>query len=689
MNRILLVEDDPSGELLLSGQLRDLGCELLRSPNAAQALRLVSEQAIDLAVLELRPASGLSGPELCTRLRQAARHLAPPILIVSVHVAQRSAALAAFEAGASAFLARGELALVPSYARALLRLRALQVDLALHNRSLSERVGQLEAELERAARVREAPSGPDAAAALAPHARARSNLAHEEQHARAEVLLLVDENGFVCGSDRAACELLGFDAVGRSLGELVPSSGLEAFARHAHADPHGSLRFELPARGLQPARAMRARVQPLMPSALGGEAAQCVLHLRPAAPLAFADELGAALGGELPPLERAALRDAARACFPPASLLGRSACVCAARESLRAAAAQAHPLLVRGPRGAGKRLVARILHATSAAPGLFVEIDGAARRPAPDDTAREPLELEAGLRAARCGALYLAEVGALAPHEQELLLRLLESATAATRARDASRPRLIAGTSLDLEAHCREGRFSAALLDALRSHSIELAPLCERTEDIAVLAEAFVARAAQPNASALIEADALSALEAYAWPGNVRELQAALAAALQRSRGGPLALRHLPPAVRASGARVHAAERAILRPMPRLGEARALHALDAPGESTASSAEAAQVRESAELAQRASFHPVVQAALRAAQPLSLADFERLAFEYALHLAGGNRRAAARVLGITKSTLYRRMAAESLAALKASPHANPPPQARGARPESGA
>jgi len=665
MNRILLVEDDPSGELLLAGQLRDLGADVLCSSSAAQALRLVSEQAIDLAVLELRPGSGLSGPELCSRMRQAARHLAPPILVVSVHVAQRSAALAAFEAGASAFLARGELALVGSYARSLLRLRALQVDLALHNRSLAERVGQLELELEGATREREARVALRSRPERGGHERARFGAAFDEQQARAEMLLLVDEHGFVCGSDRAACELLGFDAVGRSLGELVPSSGLEAFARHAQVEGRGSLRFELPARGLQPARSMRARVQPLIPSARSREPAHCLLFLRTSAPLALADELGAALAGELPPIERAALREAARASFPPAALLGRSACVCAARESLRAAAKLDHPVLVRGPRGAGKRLVARILHAASAAPGLFVEIDSRARRPAAPADA--PLALDEALRAARCGALYLPEVGALAAHEQELLLHLLERGAADARGRAAPPPRLIAGTSLDLEAQCEAGRFSAALLDALRSCSIEFAPLCERPEDVAVLAEAFVARAAQPNVSTLIEADALRALEAHAWPGNVRELHEALSGALQRSRGGPLASRHLPPAVRASGSRARGGERGLLRPMPRLDDTGARLVLDAP--------DAASAR--AEDARIDAFHPVVQAALRSGEPLSLADFERLAFEYALHLARGNRRAAARVLGITKSTLYRRMAAESLAGLKAK--ANAPAQ----------
>lgn len=218
------------------------------------------------------------------------------------------------------------------------------------------------------------------------------------------------------------------------------------------------------------------------------------------------------------------------------------------------------PLLISGETGTGKELAAQAVHRLSPrASGPFIPVNCSA-------IPRELAESELfGHRAgsftgatgphpgrfalAANGTLLLDEIDALPPELQPKLLRALESgecwpvgATAPVR----SDARVIASCNSDLRSLAEAGRFRADpfyRLDGLRLH---LPPLRERSEDLAILAEAILARES-PGRSALLANDALARLLAHPWPGNVRELVNALrrglAAALARAPGdGPLVL---------------------------------------------------------------------------------------------------------------------------------------------------
>ncbi|MGQ5700686.1 sigma 54-interacting transcriptional regulator [Sandaracinobacteroides sp. A072] len=222
-----------------------------------------------------------------------------------------------------------------------------------------------------------------------------------------------------------------------------------------------------------------------------------------------------------------------------------------------AAAASNATILVTGPSGAGKEVMARFLHDRSARrSGPFLAINCAAL----PETMLEALLFghergaftgahgqQPGLfRAASGGTLFLDEIGELPLALQAKLLRAVEQreilplgATAPVRV-DV---RLLAATNRDLEAEAAVGRFREDLRWRLAVFPLALPPLARRPLDIVPLAAALVARlGGDPRA---IGEDALIRLEAHGWPGNVRELSNVLERALILAAGGPLEARHI------------------------------------------------------------------------------------------------------------------------------------------------
>ena len=198
-------------------------------------------------------------------------------------------------------------------------------------------------------------------------------------------------------------------------------------------------------------------------------------------------------------------------------------------------------VLVTGETGTGKELVASALHRESPrASGPFVALN----------TAAIPAELleselfghEAGaftganrrhvgrFEQAHGGTLFLDEIGDMPASLQTRLLRVLaqgEFFRVGGRELIHVDVRVVAATHQDLEALVEQGRFRADLLHRLDVVRLRMPPLRDRRADIAVLAENFLARAAQRLEMPLkrLSAPALAALSAHDWPGNVRELE--------------------------------------------------------------------------------------------------------------------------------------------------------------------
>jgi DNA-binding NtrC family response regulator len=291
-------------------------------------------------------------------------------------------------------------------------------------------------------------------------------------------------------------------------------------------------------------------------------------------------------------------------------------------QTVRALADSDSNVLIEAESGTGKELVARAIHDTSArARGPFVPVDCGAL---PEGIAeRELFGHERGaftgahraspglFRSAHGGTLFLDEVGELSPVLQAKLLRALQQrevrplgATAA-QAVDA---RIVAATNRDLGEEVRAGRFRADLFYRLCVVALSIPPLRERVEDIPPLAGRFLALASRGGRIQGFAPEVLDALLAHRWEGNVRELQNAIEAAAALARGPLIGLADL----RLGGAR------GPLRPPPR------------------------------------------------DLPLALAAYEAACLREVLSHAGGDVAQAARILGIGRSTLYRKLAQHGLA-----------------------
>ncbi len=204
------------------------------------------------------------------------------------------------------------------------------------------------------------------------------------------------------------------------------------------------------------------------------------------------------------------------------------------------------PVLILGETGVGKELIARRLHERSSVSGRpFLPINCGALPPSLFESElfgyergafSGALQSQKGLiRSAAGGTLFLDEIGELETGLQSKLLRWLDSgevrAVGATRLEQAP-ARLVAATHVDLPRAVAEGSFRLDLLERLGVLTLRVPPLRERAEDIAALAVAFLAQHA-----ARYEPVDLEMLTHSSWPGNVRQLRNVLLRAVARGRG--------------------------------------------------------------------------------------------------------------------------------------------------------
>lgn len=297
-------------------------------------------------------------------------------------------------------------------------------------------------------------------------------------------------------------------------------------------------------------------------------------------------------------------------------------------------------VLVRGETGTGKELVARALHRFGARPdGPFVAVHCGA---IPDTLLESELfghvrgaftgadrDRRGALREAQNGTVFLDEIGDVSAAFQTKLLRFLQEKTVRPVGSERGEPvevRVVAATHRDLAALSSAGVFRQDLYYRLAGYEIRLPALRDRLSDLPPLVEHFREKALRElrlTAGGGVSAGVLAAFARHSWPGNVRELEQAVRRLLIDT-GGLIDAR------------------AAAELLASLGRAAA-----APAESPAAG-DAIAVEPAG---------PPAEDDLR-----SLEEVERRHVLAVLAATGGNRSAAARVLGIERKTLSRKLKA---------------------------
>jgi len=251
------------------------------------------------------------------------------------------------------------------------------------------------------------------------------------------------------------------------------------------------------------------------------------------------------------------------------SIVGRSPEMEKLYRIIAKAAQSTHPVLILGESGTGKELVARSIHFSGpfrAKP--FIPVDCGSLVPTLIES-----ELFGYVRGAFTGAqqakdgllsiaeggtVFLDEVGELPVDLQAKLLRAIqekEIRPVGSTKRLPINVRILAATNRDLEQGVSQGNFRRDLYFRLNVLSLRIPPLRERRQDIPLLASHFLDRMTRTSGQERTLSDeAMKAMLAYAWPGNVRELENCLERACARTTGPTLHVGDLPTAVSTLGA---------------------------------------------------------------------------------------------------------------------------------------
>ena len=312
------------------------------------------------------------------------------------------------------------------------------------------------------------------------------------------------------------------------------------------------------------------------------------------------------------------------------AMIGRSGEMEKLYRILSKVAQSTHPVLILGESGTGKELVARTIHAfgpSSQKP--FLPVDCGSLVPTLIESelfgyvkgafTGANRSKDGLLVSAEGGTVFLDEIGELTLDLQTKLLRALQERevrpVGATH-RVPIKARIVAATNRDLAAMVEKGTFRKDLFYRLNVVNLRLPPLRDRREDIPLLAAHFLDRISREHGTKFTLSDeALRTMMRHDWPGNVRELENAVERACALSSGPVLHLGDLPTQLQQQGLAAHHAAAAV---------AEAGDAVEAP------------------------------------QVQSLAEMEREAILGAIRTLHGDKLQAAKLLGIGKTTLYRKL-----------------------------
>ena len=614
MARILVVDDTPQNIRLIELYLRDTEFEVESASGGLEAIERAMHGSYDLILLDV-VMPGIDGFEVCRRLKNDPLTAFIPVIFLTGRMGAESDKLAAYKLGAVDYIQKPvEREELVARVRVMLRLEGARSKLERENVALRAEVARSQQRME------------EMEAAFAD----LQKLSSEHSDARTPELLTLDADRVIQSCDAAATEVLGGLRVGARLADCGAAAA--AVARIVESGDMVAT-VELIEEDGSPCELL-VGVRPLA----GGDVLvllQDVTGLRTVerriADRTLLEELpdkGADEGSE----------------YCMTDFVGHSEAIARVSARVDSLRHKRSTVLIYGESGTGKELVARALHFDGKhrnAP--FIPLHCGAI--APELIESELFGHEKGaftgadsgseglFRAADGGTIFLDEIAETSLSVQVKLLRVLQRGE--IRPVGANKPRIvdvriIAATNRDLLELVQEGKFREDLYYRLEVVTLHLPPLRERIGDLRVVAEHFLEmgnrkhdRTEQPVRG--FSKGAMECMEAYSWPGNVRELENVIEAAFALDVGEIVQLEDLPERMRGGAPR--------LRPRP-------------------------VQRGSADVAMPEVTMPT---------PTPLGDIrghrdaaEREAIESALRETRGDKIAAAKKLGMARSTFYRRL-----------------------------
>ena len=362
-------------------------------------------------------------------------------------------------------------------------------------------------------------------------------------------------------------------------------------------------------------------------------------------------------------------------------IVGVSAWADQVRRAIELVAAHQSSVLILGPSGTGKELIARAIHSSGKRAGKpFIPVDCAVTTGTlfashmfghvkGSFTGATSSTLGC-FRAAEGGTIFLDELGEMELELQAKLLRVLQQRTVVPVGSHDEIPvdvRVVAATNRDLGLEVKEGRFREDLYYRLNVVTIRTLPLKDRPEDVPVLASRYLAELAARHGMPMctLSPAAIGILQAYPWPGNVRELENVLERAVMFSSGDEIDPEALSGFMGAGGVLSTDATPAssVSGPGPgmsQLAQAAAQGILTTTAVPGVFRVEPAATQAGPGLRQAAA----VSAPSGTSEPgeawPTLADVERVHLERTLAATMQNKSLAAKLLGIDRSVLRRKL-----------------------------
>jgi DNA-binding NtrC family response regulator len=333
-------------------------------------------------------------------------------------------------------------------------------------------------------------------------------------------------------------------------------------------------------------------------------------------------------------LERRKLQEAVNWRSGMGDALGQSVEMEKLYQMLSKVAGSRHPVTILGERGTGKELVAKAIHSNGPdSSGPFVSVDCTSMGSVSlEDTlfgglnsalAKAGAQRRGLLSSLEGGTIFLDEIGSLTLDLQDRLARVLKEKKIRQMGGVSAHSlsvRILAASTLDLTQMVREGRFRMDLYRLLSLVNLKIPPLRGRQDDIAFLAERFLEKAGRATGtSRTLSKETLRALETYDWPENTQELEIAITQACTSSSGQKLEIDHLPQNILTF---FHTKE--------------------------------------AERKRDLSFRTKPTSGPREEHVIPISAVEKQAILKALQQTNGDKITAAKLLGIGKTTLYRKL-----------------------------